>query len=190
MPPLSELTIAGFLDAATGKRSASGQGDYAAIATVGRDNAGHFYVLDVWLKRAAPTEQIRALFDLHERWNYWQMGIEGNCFQELLLLPIEEERRRRREAGSAAWQLPVRAVHHSRKKETRIATLEPLVANGWLQFAADLPQEFWRQFEAFPRGRHDDGIDAVEGAVSLLRTLEGDVHRAPHRKAPPAMRHF
>ncbi|HBF34314.1 TPA: hypothetical protein DDW35_07095, partial [Candidatus Sumerlaeota bacterium] len=96
--PLSNLLIAGFLDAATGRSASKKQGDYAAIATVGLDPHGYFYVLDLWLKRAAPTQQISALFDLHERWHYNTFGIEANCFQSLLLLPIEEERKRRKES--------------------------------------------------------------------------------------------
>lgn len=183
-----DLTIAGFLDSATGR---SRGGDYAAIATVGRDAQGYLYVLDIWMRRAGPTQQIQALFDLHEKWNYWLVGIETNCFQELLLLPIEEERKRRAAARPGTrWQLPIQTVHHTQAKETRIATLEPLIANGWLLFADDLPQEFWHQLEAFPRGRHDDAPDALEGAVKLLRTMEGQVARGKPRATARAARNF
>ncbi len=171
-----DLTIAGFLDAATGGKGRKG-GDFAAVATVGLDTQGYLYVLDVWLQRAAPSRQVAALFDLHERWNYTLFGLETNCFQQLLLLPIEEERRRRRDAGRA-WQLPLHEVHHHENKEMRLARLEPLMAHGWLRFRRDLPQEFWTQLESFPHGAHDDGLDAVEGAVALLRGMESGIRRA------------
>jgi hypothetical protein len=177
---LSHLTIAGFLDSATGRGASRNQGDYAAIATVGLAPSGHFYLLDLWLRRAAPTVQIAAIFDLHERWRYTLFGIETNCFQQLLLLPIEEERKRRRDLWEAAtasspalfpaWQLPIHEVHHARPKELRIASLEPLLANGWLRLSTALPDLFWAELENFPHGRHDDGLDALEGALSLLRT--------------------
>jgi predicted phage terminase large subunit-like protein len=181
--PLSHLTIAGFLDSATGRGAHRNQGDYAAIATVGlAPSSGHFYLLDLWLRRAAPTVQIAAIFDLHERWRYAFFGIETNCFQQLLLLPIEEERQRRRAlwenavstspALFPAWQLPIREVHHARPKELRIASLEPLLANGWLRLSTALPDLFWAELENFPHGRHDDGLDALEGALSLLRTQQ------------------
>jgi len=275
-PRLEDLTIVGFLDAATGSGARKNTGDYAAIVTVGMDRAGYLYVLDVWLKRAAPTAQIAAMFDLHEKWRYTLFGIETNCFQQLLLLPIEEERKRRKalvsnaptghSVGSASasesvgsagfspssatpiptshsvgsagfspssatpiptshsvgsagfspstppvsslpstvsnlpspasnlqttdyrlqtplWQLPIREVHHSRNKETRIATLEPLVTNGWLRFANDLPEMFWAQLESFPHGEHDDGPDALEAAISLLRSLQTQTRRGPKRES-------
>jgi predicted phage terminase large subunit-like protein len=163
----NDLTIAGFLDAAAG--GGSRKGDYAAVATVGSDRQGYLYVLDIWMERAAPSRQVRALFDLHERWNYSLFGLETNCFQQLLLLPIEEERKRRREAGRS-WQLPLEEVHHHENKEMRLARLEPLITHGWLRFCRHLPEVFWAQMEGFPRADHDDGLDALEGAVNLLRS--------------------
>ncbi|MFW6303956.1 MAG: hypothetical protein ACOC2L_04975 [Candidatus Sumerlaeota bacterium] len=177
---LNDLTIAGFLDAATG-RSVRKQGDFAAVATVGRDASGYLYLLDLWLERAAPSRQVQVLFDLHERWNYALFGLETNCFQQLLLLPIEEERKRRRSAGRP-WQLPLHEVHHSEKKEMRLARLEPLITHGWLRFSRRLPQEFWTQLEGFPRAAHDDGLDALEGAVTLLRNQDNRMSRNTTRR--------
>ena len=180
--PRSSLIVAGFLDSAMGRGSARAKGDYAAIVTVGIDAAGYFYVLDAWVARAAPTAQIARLYDLHALWNYTFFGIEANCFQQLLLLPIEEERARRRAAGRP-WQIPIREVHHAQTKEMRIATLEPLVANGWIRFDAALPELLWQQLESFPRGDHDDALDALEGAVALLRGLSTDARRGPSRSS-------
>jgi len=175
-----DLTVAGFLDSATGRASRRDKGDYAAIVTCGLDRAGHLYVLDVWLKRASPTRQIAAMFDLHEKWNYALFGLETNCFQQLLLLPIEEERERRKKANRP-WQLAIREVHHSQNKEMRIATLEPLVANGWLRFAHDLPEPFWAQMQSFPNADHDDALDALEGAASLLRSMQMETRGGKRR---------
>lgn len=186
---LEDLAICGFLDAATGNASRKGKGDYAAIATVGRDRHGYLYLLDLWMRRASPTRQIAALFDLHARWNYTLFGIEGNCFQQLLLLPIEEERKRRRQSAQQrdlpprTWQLPIQPVHHHQNKEMRIATLEPLATNGWLRFAEGLSPQFWTQLENFPQVEHDDGLDALEGAVSLVQGLETQSRRGPRRKS-------
>ena len=64
-----------------------------------------------------------------------------------------------------------------------------LVANGWLAFDDSLPEEFWRELQAFPGGDHDDALDALEGAVDLarrysdarksLRRINGGPARAP-----------
>jgi len=78
-----------------------------------------------------------------------------------------------------------------RSKVERIAALEPLAANGWLAFSDTLPEEFWRELQAFPRGDHDDALDALEGAVSLARRFAASAARpalAPRGAGPPPAR--
>jgi len=162
---LDRLVRFGFLDSALGGAGS----DFAAVATVGRDEHGYLYVLDVWMERASPTRQIEKIFDLHALWNYRLFGFEANCFQSLLAQPIEQERQRRRKAGRP-WDLPIEQVSHRENKLRRIASLETLIANGWLLFSPTLGEEFFQQCEQFPRAAHDDGLDALEAAVSLART--------------------
>ena len=182
---LKSLVICGFLDAAMGKgktRRGGRRGDFASIVTVGMDSEGFVYVLDAWLKRVPPTKQIARIFDLHERFTYHRFGIEANCFQSLLLLPLEEERERRKNAGKA-WDVPVSEVTQREKKETRIMTLEPLVSNGWLLFNRSLPEEFFRQMEDVPEGRHDDGPDALAGAADMAgKFLKNLPSQTPRKK--------
>jgi predicted phage terminase large subunit-like protein len=166
---LGRLVRFGFLDSALGGAGS----DFAAVATVGRDEHGYLYLLDVWMKRASPTRQIEKIFDLHELWNYRLFGFEANCFQSLLAQPIEDERQRRRQAGRA-WDLPIEQVTHRENKLRRIASLETLIANGWLLFSRSLREEFLQQCEQFPRAAHDDGLDALEAAVALARRSATD----------------
>jgi predicted phage terminase large subunit-like protein len=162
--PLDTLRRFGFLDPALGRDG----GDFAAIATVGLDGDGYLYVLDVWLGRAAPSEQLTRLFDLHADWDYEAFGIETNAFQHLLLEPLEAERERRRAAGRP-WDLPVEERRHRGSKADRILALEPLVEAGRLLFNEALDRVFLGQLEDFPEGRHDDGPDALAAAVELAR---------------------
>jgi predicted phage terminase large subunit-like protein len=170
---MESLRVVGFLDPALGRGSGERRGrgvagDFAALAVVGIDPAGGLFLLELWVKRASPTEQIRAAFDMHERWSFAAFGVEGNCFQELLRFPLEAEGKRRRSEGRPA-DLPVIMVTHRRNKIERIAALEPLLANGWLAVSDSLPEEFWRELQGFPGADHDDALDAVEGAVALAR---------------------
>jgi predicted phage terminase large subunit-like protein len=180
-PPvaLPSLRRFGFLDPAMGGEG----GDFAAIATVGRDPNGYLYVLDVWLDRAAPSEQLARLFDLHAEWDYERFGIETNAFQRLLLDPLETERRRRRAEGRP-WDLAVAERRHRGPKQERVLALEPLVDAGRLLFNEALSRLFLGQLEDFPDGRHDDGPDAVAGAVELAKSASmGDAfprHRPRH----------
>jgi len=164
--PLSGLVIVAYLDAATG--AAGPSGDDAAIAVVGRDAAGQLYLLDLWMQPALPTRQVAEVFDRHERWGLSRFGFEANCFQGLLKLPLEAERRRRAAAGRPA-NLPIGEVRQHRSKEQRIAALEPLLAHGWLAVNRAIPPPFIAQAEQYPHAAHDDALDALAGAVELLR---------------------
>lgn len=167
---LRDLTIYGFLDPARG-RARGGAGaalDYAAIATVGVDGKGRCFVLDVWMERAPTSRQVLKVFDLHARWNYARFGVETNAFQHMLLEHLEHERVERRRRGEVS-DLALQGFERYESKHHRLMRLEGFVANGWIAFCRDLPEEFFRQLEAYPGGRHDDGPDAVEGAVMLAR---------------------
>ena len=48
------------------------------------------------------------------------------------------------------------------------ARRQPDIRNGYLRFCRD-QTELLRQLEQFPLGRHDDGPDALEGAVRLCK---------------------
>lgn len=162
--PLEDLRLFGYHDAAMGKHR--GKGDFAALATVGLAPDSTLVAVSLWVRRAAPSAQVQNLFETHELEPFERLAIEGTGFQELLTLPIEAERRRRREAGRR-HDLPVEVVKPSRRKESRIATLEPLLSSGRLVLAESLPEEFWRELQDFPRVEHDDALDALAEAVEL-----------------------
>lgn len=176
---LDELRVFGFLDAAMGKGGAR-KGDYAALVTVGADSHGFIYVLDARVERARPSEQARWVFDLFERWGHTAIGVEGNCFQELMMMPIEEERKRRRTEGKP-WQVAVDSVHHRTSKDGRIRSMEALIENGFLRFARGLSETFIQQLEGYP-GPHDDGPDALAAAVAMARAPIGRAGETKRRK--------
>ncbi len=161
---LSALRRFGFLDPALGGR----RGDFAAIATLGADDHGYLYLLDLWLERATPSAQVDRLFTLHETWSYDLFGVEANASQKILLDLIERERASRRQRRRP-WRVPVSDFVQRGAKQARIAALEPFIRAGWLLFNADLPDEFLRQLREFPQGEHDDGPDALAAAVDLAR---------------------
>ncbi len=189
---VSELKMVGFLDSALGASGRSRTSDFAAIATVGVDRFGYYYLVDMWLERAVPTKQVRRIFELHERWNYSLFGIEANCFQSLLMLPIEEERKRLKGEGRIHWRLHVEPVTHRENKIARITRLEPFIANKWLLFNERLCAGFIDQCRDFPQSSHDDGLDALEGALGLASKLCPKPHTTIHspRSSFPAMKNY
>jgi predicted phage terminase large subunit-like protein len=158
------LTVAGFLDPSL----ASGEsGDYKAVISVGLDpQTQTFYVLDAFIKRCSMDQLIRAVLTRQARYHYLVFGIEDNLFQRLLL---DEFARASREAQIV---LPLKGVTHRLAKETRLAGLSPLVERGLLRFNPSHSDQstLIEQLLHFPSPSvHDDGPDALEAAVALLR---------------------
>lgn len=161
---LEQLTIVGYLDPSLGR------GDWAAIATVGKDVAtGTCYVLDLWVGRTPPAAQVAKAFELHRRWRYHVFGYEAVGFQQMLEQAFAEENKRWCAEGKILRPLEVRAMKSKEPKIARIAALEPLTASGEIRFALGLPEELEIEARAFPSGRHDDALDALAGAITLAR---------------------
>jgi predicted phage terminase large subunit-like protein len=158
-----EVTV-GAWDPAMGQEAGKarrGSVDYAAIATVGRDESGYLYVLDCWMSKVPPLKQIEAAFRLYATWGWRWFGIETVAFQKVLKTLIDQLSRK------LGIYLPTRAIEQHKNKVTRILGLQPLCENGTLRFRKDQTL-LLQQFADFPTGDHDDGPDAVEQAVSLL----------------------
>lgn len=158
------LAVAGFLDPSL---AAGETGDYKAVVTVGLDQAaGVFYVLDAFIRRVSLDQLVRAVITRNHRHRYLVFGIEDNLFQRLLLDEFA------RAAAEARTVLPVKGVTHRLAKETRLAGLSPLVERGLVRFAPAQgdQSQLIEQLLHFPSPSvHDDGPDALEGAVSLIR---------------------
>jgi len=158
-----DLIVAGFFDPSIG---AGETADYKAVLTVGLERQEMtFYVLDAYIRRGTLDEALRAAFIRHEQWNYWLFGVEDNLFQRLLLREFD---RLGRERGVV---LPVRGVTARIAKETRISRLSALVERGQIRFCRGQGNQdlLLEQLLYFPaRTVHDDGPDALEGALGLL----------------------
>lgn len=156
---LEDLRLFGRWDPATGVL----HGDYASVAVVGRDQYNYAYALAAWMARVPPSAQLAAVWSIAERLNLKRMTVESNGFQTLAAEPYRREREARRAAGQF-WQLQLEEAPSTDNKESRIATMEPDITNGWLLFATDIQQEVLQQFDEFPTGEHDDGPDALHAA--------------------------
>lgn len=163
-----DLKLIAFLDPALGRKHKKTQtsGDYTAIVVAGQDLSGYVYLLDVWLKKKPPDEQIQAAFRLHKQWGFEVLYLETVGFQELLKDKISTEQ--------ANWenQMRVIGVGQHTDKHARITSMQPYFTNGWLYLPEKLDMEFINQLRLFPTV-HDDGPDALEGALSKLRKPRG-----------------
>jgi predicted phage terminase large subunit-like protein len=162
VPASSIVFTAGFHDPALGKNK---DGDYAAIVVCAGDMNGYIYCLDAYIEKVPPSRQIEQAFALHAKWKINKLCLEENGFQGSL-----------RDAYLAKLRqgprLYVKGVQQHHNKQGRIASLEPLVTNGRLLFNIDLTPRLISQMQLFPTD-HDDGPDALQGAVEELKKRVG-----------------
>lgn len=99
-------------------------------------------------------------------------GVESNTFQYLLQGPLDDATR---EAGGMPLPITLFGNYGKIKKETRITRLGPYLRNSKFRFLRNPDTELLvEQLRGFPFTEHDDGPDAMEMALRLLRwRLEG-----------------
>lgn len=96
-------------------------------------------------------------------------GVESNAFQYLLEGPLDQACE---DAGGVP--LPIGMINNSVKKSLRISRLGPWLARGKFKFARNPDTELLvDQLRGFPFAEHDDGPDALEMALRLLRWFLG-----------------
>lgn len=132
--------------------------DRSAIITVGIDQYGHWFILDLWAARVKPSESFDMLFKLVARWQPICVGYEKVQYQAAVEDFLNNEMPRR---GIRFNVVPLDAA---RKKELRISTaLQPRYVQGmiWHPVQAQWVQLLEDELLAFPHGAHDDTIDAL-----------------------------
>lgn len=165
------LMVAGFFDPSTDR---GGSNDYKAFVTVGLYEAELvYYVLGALVRRSSLSQlygsivaKVNESKDAHV---YSVVGMEDNGFQSLAVEGLEGA------AKGAGVTLPLRTRTSRLSKETRLAGLSPLVERGVVRFLHPEEQDpdyrlLMEQLTYFPSSTvNDDGPDALEGAVDLLK---------------------
>ena len=159
-----ELLTASFTDPS----AKNGEGnDYKGTVTVGLDRASMiFYVRHAWIRKASIGEMFKACYDQHDAY-HGRMGIEENMLEDFLHEAIFNY------AKAAGRYLPWAPCRHTTNKEARIiGTLSYLVEYGKIKFIkghSDQDLLVEQLIYILNANIHDDGPDALEGAVSLLQ---------------------
>lgn len=156
----------GYCDPSLGQ---SARSDYSAILTlaVHRDT-GLAYVFLADIARRHPDQIITDILDTERRLcgsfgrGYTLFGAETNQFQWFLKEQLAKESARQ------GLHLPIQGVRSTEDKAIRVSALQPDVKNGYLLFRPDQTL-LLQQLAQFPLGAHDDGPDALAGALSLAR---------------------
>lgn len=138
--------------------------DYTAIVTTGIAPDSSIYVLDVVRKRMNPTELINTLFERHYMFDSEIVAIESVAFQQVFshLLKIEMQKRQQ--------FMNLKEVKTLVDKNIKIRGLIPYYQNGKIYHVGDTATALESELFVFPKGKHDDVIDALSMTIQFWKS--------------------
>jgi len=163
------LFVAMTIDPAISEKQSA---DYFAINVSGMDENYRIYVLDTIKGRWKVAESIDNIFTTYQKWHPSVIGLETIAYQKALKSWLEEKMRER------GVFFPITELRRSTNetKEFRIKALEPFYRDG-LIFHAPWMKSLETELETFPKGKHDDEIDALASQLELLVPGDSQSHQ-------------
>jgi predicted phage terminase large subunit-like protein len=156
----SNLEFFGACDLSLGCKD----GDYSAIIILGKDKrTGALYILIADIQRREPDQIIETILMYGRRFKYMKFIVETNQFQAVLYDQL------RKRNDSEGVYLRLEETKNTANKEVRLSSLQPLIKSGTVQFDRRF-RELIEECRYFPKGRHDDGLDALEMALRVCQT--------------------
>lgn len=145
--------------------------DYFAINVSGMDENYKIYVLDTVKGHWKVAESIDNIFTTFLKWRPSVVGLETIAYQKALKSWLEEKQRER----GVYFPITELKRNTNESKEFRIKALEPFYRDG-LVYHAPWMKGLEEELLQFPKGKHDDEIDALASQLSLL--VPGDSQAA------------
>jgi predicted phage terminase large subunit-like protein len=149
--------------------------DYTVVCTVAVDPENNWYVAEVTRERMDPMETIKTIFDHATKWQPRVVGIEGVGYQRALQAFVKEEMKRRNMFFNIEELKATRGT-----KEERIRGLIPRFKAGTIFLKPgmdDLEDELLK----FPKGEHDDIIDALAYQLQIAYAAKEGPKRDPYK---------
>ena len=144
--------------------SLSTRADFFVIVTIGIDAENNRYLLDCFQKRISPAEQPDEIIRVYKKFRPKRMKIETIGYQEALRTATKELMKEQN------IYIPglERGVKPRNSKSERLLSLVPMFARGQFYFR---PEDIGAQqeFLSYPKGKHDDIMDAVWTALDGSR---------------------
>ncbi len=149
--------------------SLSRDADFTAMVVAGMFSDRKIRVVDYLRRRLVPSDLVDAIFELVKKWRLHRVGIETFAFQKTLKYDIQRQQRER----GIFFSIDELGKRHSGRgeqvlsKEARIRRLQPYFEQGLVEIRSDMV-ELKDELLAFPRGKHDDLIDALSYQLDYL----------------------
>lgn len=174
-PGMPTYTFA-FIDPAIGRGENS---DYTALVVVQVDANTNWYVRVAQRYRLTPTEIVSKIFEVHQKLRPMTIGYESQVFQESIGYFVEEESIRRQTIP------PLKGIKRGRtSKDARIEGLVPRFEFGRIYMVGEF-EHLKDEYSDFPRGAHDDIIDALASIEDVVQYPEiGTVPETPKPRTP------
>jgi len=154
-----EILCYGACDPSLGREGK--QSDDSAIVVVAwNPEKGKIYILEADIARRSPDKTIEDILAYHMNREIIGFGFETNQFQEVM---AQDLMRRAREGCIA---IKLKEIRNTVDKLARIQSLQVLIKSGTILFSRK-HQTLLEQLRYFPKGPHDDGLDALEMVVRL-----------------------
>ena len=153
-PEVRPVTIFGGVDPAS---SVSQSADYSTIVTVAVDAHMNRFVLPYYRRRVTPMILADAILDVHSKYKHQKMRIESTGYQEMLR---EYVRSKRHIVGLEIKETP------RTSKSRRLEAMQPFFYQGKMHIQVGMT-ELEDELLIFPRGLHDDLLDALFYAMKM-----------------------
>jgi hypothetical protein len=148
-----DLTTFIYIDPALSEADTA---DFTGVVVVHVDTEKKWYVEYAKRLRVTPTRLVEYIFEINAQFKPSIIGIEEVAYQKALLYFLDEEMRRR------GVILPIKGIRppNNKTKQTRILSLVPRFEWQRISLAMGL-NDLELELLQFPRGVHDDLIDAL-----------------------------
>jgi predicted phage terminase large subunit-like protein len=134
--------------------------DFFVVATIGIDNEGNKYSIDIFRDKISPELQPGKIIEIYKKYRPRRMKVETVGYQEALRTAV---RQLMQEEGLYIPGIEKGVKPRNRKSE-RLLSLVPMFARGQFYFRPeDLEAE--KEFLSYPKGQHDDVMDAIWTAL-------------------------
>jgi predicted phage terminase large subunit-like protein len=161
--PYGEMT---FFTAVDPAQATNRWNDYSAVVTWGVFRApdtrfGYLVtVVDAFRQRVETGALVDEIYAVHEAWKPVVISIEAQSCESTMKYTFREEGKKR---GMIPWRTINRGGHTGIKGKQRIRRIEPYIRNGTLRLVRGGRgmNELVRELQDYPRGAHDDAIDAL-----------------------------
>ena len=149
--------------------------DFFVIATIAVDSDNNKYIVDLFRNRISPAEQPGKIIEIYKKFRPKRMNIETTGYQEALRTAVREI------MFEENLYIPglEKGVKPRTRKSERLLSLVPMFAKkAFFWRTEDLVGQ--QEFLSYPRGKHDDIMDAIWTALERhkpCRVLEFDENK-------------